>query len=181
MKKLLLVLSLISVTITVQAQSEEVFRAPVSDMISVDDLPELPEGLVVILESQIIKDQKIVKVNVDNLITMMNMSTLEWEKSMKVFKGDRIIKHSCVSYYIDFGNMKQIVQKCQEGVVVEWKDIEGKSSIMDTLYYDLEPYYMGKNPEGSPAYGFIDDGVSYQFILNRDSGREFVWVTKTPK
>jgi len=181
MRKLLLVLSLISANSIISAQSEEVFIAPASDMSTADDIPPLPGELVIVLESQIIENHKIVNVNIKNLITMLDMSTLEWEESMKPFEYDRSVRKDCIEYtYEKEGNRitSQVLQKCHEGISVSWEDFPKQSTVMDSLYYSLEPYYKGKNQDGLRWYGFKAHSTYYLFTLSRDSGLEFVWVNK---
>ena len=120
--------------------------------------------------------QKLVSVDIHNLLSMHLISLSTWESKIKSVGGDaREIMNGGVSYYIgsSFTGGIEVVSKFPDGITIMWLHSGNKTTIMDYIVDDLRRNYIDKE-DGFFIYGFKIKDISYKVSLKREAESEIL-------
>lgn len=121
---------------------------------------------------------KIVKASVNNLITMYNMTTLEWETEMKKlpdYKGPYYnpdVSGAPVEYTTSINTSIHSVLKTPSSISIDYLHAS-MPSVMENLFNELEPYYVGYE-NGLQIFFVTKNGIKYKFFLSRSEDGDLV-------
>ena len=132
-----------------------------------------------LLEEEITSNgQTIVKINLNNIFTMMEMSPTKWKNELEEASYESM-GYRNNSLEMSKGNSLtgiHTIGKAPNTISTVWLHSGIKATILDDLQEELSDYYTGVD-EGNLIYRFSKDGYGWTFGIKRDDRVEWVIVT----
>ena len=124
--------------------------------------------------------QRLVSVNVNNLLSMHLMSRSKWEAKLGLlgFNAKEIEDEGTIKYFIGspfFGI--QAVGKSADGISIMWLHSSNEITIMDNIMDELQDHYV-RTYDRCSIYEFTSNYVSYRVVLERKADIEFLLLIK---